>query len=125
MKTLTAVAILVALAAGAAPCAPAGLDRLDGNGLLDYCTTTAEKRVGCVGYVLGYADATVILPIRDYLRNHNARDDALICIPSDFVKAEQMVDVVVTYLKAHPETLYLGAGTLVAEALEEAWPCKK
>jgi hypothetical protein len=99
-----------------ATCAKA--ERMSGNFLLEQCAAPiSESRLMCTSYILGYVDATVMW-------NANA-SGIPICIPSEEVIARQIVDVVVKWLKAHPQDRDRAAAILVADALEEAWPCKQ
>jgi hypothetical protein len=45
------------------------------------------------------------------------------CVP-DGVSAGQLVEVVKKWLREHPENWHYGADSLVAAALQEAFPCR-
>lgn len=91
----------------------------------------------CFGYVMGIVDAmlanaddpviksllaSVLNPSGHtgfgYLHSFHA------CGPAS-ATVGQLRAVVVKYLEAHPENWHLGASTLVAAALREAFPCPK
>jgi hypothetical protein len=46
-----------------------------------------------------------------------------VCLPKD-IAPEQVRDVVVQYLTAHPETRHVAAASQALLALEAAFPCK-
>jgi hypothetical protein len=75
-----------------------------------------EGRITCTGYVLGYVDATVVWKV-------NAGGIS-VCIPSEDVTIQQIVDIVVKWLKTHPWDLNQAAGALIKTILEETWPCR-
>jgi len=85
----------------------------DGNKLFDNCEVALDASgkglqfLGvCEGYILGAFDA---------------RSDAF-CLPAG-VNARQLVDVVMLYLREHPEKRYLLAADLVATAVKQKFPC--
>ena len=61
-------------------------------------------------YVMGVTDALSLM--------------GAICTPEHFT-ARQAIDVVVKYLRAHPEQRPLSAAMQVRGALQEAFPCKE
>jgi hypothetical protein len=87
---------------------------LTGNVLLEQCQ---ERSAGCVGYVLGIADAIAIAQeLGGALAGWRA------CLPPG-VSGEQAVEVVVRFLTNYPDLGDLSAATLTARALAEAFPC--
>lgn len=85
---------------------------LNGNDLLLICTTP-QNITGCVGYVVGVADA---MADRHTVDGHRG------CVPPQ-VASGQLVDITVNYLKQHPaQRQFLGA-QLIADAIAEAFPC--
>jgi hypothetical protein len=91
----------------------------DGNELYSDCTSSNyQDRVLCYGYVMAIADASGGGP-RAVGSVFGFRQCGL-----DRVSAEQMTDIVVRYLVAHPERRDFGAAGLVADALSKAWPCR-
>ena len=80
-----------------------------GNTLYVDCSTSMG-RAACISYVMGVTDALSLM--------------GAICIPEHFT-ARQAIDVVVKYLRAHPEQRPLSAAMQVRGALQEAFPCSK
>jgi hypothetical protein len=83
----------------------------DGNALKRDLETTELFSYGYgFGYVIGVADAY---------------DQVFFCLPSgqSGVTAGQLKDVVLRYLKEHPENLHFTAPSLIFEALKKFWPC--
>ena len=81
-----------------------------GNELLNNCTSkTPMWKTFCLGYVAGIRDA---LP-----RN-------IACIPKA-VTIGQLQDIVLKYLREHPESRHRGRYPLVVRAYREAFPCAR
>lgn len=87
-----------------------------GNSLLAYHDS---KNLSEQGIALGY-----IVGISDVLEGH-AINGWRACSPANGVTQGQVRDVVVQWLRAHPEKRHFGADGLVAEALQTAFPCKR
>ena len=90
---------------------------MPGNKLLEECEAKEPVRQGiCFGYITGAADV-------------DAMDGAVFpehrhtCVP-DVVTNGQLIDVVIKYLKAHPEERHLASGVLIIKAIAKAFPCK-
>ena len=83
----------------------------NGSMLLKRCEYNA-----CTHYIMGISDYQETLLGWSYL------DEPHFCTP-DSGSADQLVKVVTKYLNEHPEDLHLHAGSLVANALHEAFPC--
>ncbi len=94
--------------------------------LLDYCNlalddlnrhndslTTVRGSI-CYGYILGVRDSNY------WDENHDQR----ICQP-DGVTPKQIIQIVVQFLKEHPEGLHANAEIYVESALIVAFPCKE
>ncbi|MNP43722.1 hypothetical protein D3C76_1375580 [compost metagenome] len=125
MKTvLMAVALAGMLGSGAAM---AENVRLDGNGLLRQCQQFIKMMDGekdfnrldagtCGGFVQGVS-STVF-----FFRGELKKDDKF-CEP-DTATGNQLVRIVVKYLKDNPKMLNEGRTTLVWLALMDAYPCK-
>jgi hypothetical protein len=117
IKEYLAIAGLVlgcctAFAASAA--AQGTVNFMDGNKLLEYCNTNERAYSWfCSGYIQGASDQ---LAMRAVASNQP------ICFGSD-VEGDQVRDVVVRYLTAHPENRVVAAGGLIKAAIEEAWRC--
>jgi hypothetical protein len=105
-----AAAIVLVLGAGEAG---AAVKDTNGNQLYADCTGDLVGQAVCVGYVRGVYD-----------RDRWSDASSYICAV-DGVTTGQLVDVVVQYLKAHPEKRDFRAGGLVLFALRDAWPCPK
>jgi hypothetical protein len=86
----------------------------DGNRLMGYCLSKTPG--ACDAYISGVADAIALLS--------KGPSTAAACIPTS-VSGGQLHDVVVKYLKAHPEKRELKAGSLTISAFSEAFPCKR
>jgi hypothetical protein len=84
-----------------------------GNQLYEYCQR--EASLVCLGYVMGVADT-----IADA---SSAGDMTTRICPDRGVNPGQMMDVVVNFLRAHPERRHQAAPGIVAAALVEAFPC--
>ena len=90
--------------------AQAGEGRLNGSGLLEYCSGP-ESGFGhgvCGGYVTGV---------------HDLQGKPLFCTPLDVTNGQLQL-VVKKWLQEHPEKLHYTASGLVVEAFKEAFPCK-
>jgi hypothetical protein len=77
-----------------------------GNDLYDKCT--AESLI-CAAYVAGMADAFV--------------HDGTVCLPQSNVTTRQLADVVMAYLRAHPEARTYSAASIGDVAFTQAFPC--
>jgi hypothetical protein len=91
---------------------------LKGHDLLRLCTSNAgsSELNFCFGYIEGIRDGLVWLAAAEKSR-------ASVAI-SGKVTQEQLADVVVKYLKEHPERRERAAGILVLVALKQAFPPK-
>jgi hypothetical protein len=115
-RMITDALFIATLATGMATCAKAA--SMKGDFLLQQCTSnTVEGGFVCLGYVLGYVDATIVWKV-------NAGGTS-ICIPSEDVTNQQIIDIVVKWLKNHPRDLNQAAGYLLKIILEETWPCRE
>jgi hypothetical protein len=91
------------------------------SGLLAICTNAepGERSVAaalCTGYLQGVVEGVNFATLGD----HNK---LLICRPGD-VTGEQMRNVVVKYLKNHPNEGHQLSVIHATEAFVQAWPCK-
>ena len=84
----------------------------DGNRLLSQCTDTAAEGA-CLNYIAGIADA---------MSSHGALFRAKACVP-DVVQIYQLRDVVVGFLRDHPELRQQVGAQLVAAAFQLSYPC--
>ncbi len=85
---------------------------VDGRQLLSVCT--GKLFATCDAYVDGFSDAIVA----------EGRQHALACIPRASTGTE-MRDVLIKFLKDHPEDQHLKAGTLAARAFAKAYACPR
>ena len=109
---LIAIATTVALA-----CLPASARAqrafMTGNELQSLCNTNgAWGMVACTAYVMAIFEVMYSNPIYGWSA----------CFPSSAI-AGQMTGVVKRFLARHPEQRHNPAGSLVAQALAEAFPC--
>lgn len=111
MRHVIALALVIGVLAVTAR--PAGAQFYSGNKLNEVCTATDETRIllaACVGYVTGAFDFLVW------------RKGA--CVP-DTVSMAHLTDIVMTYLKEHPEKRELVAAEIVAAVTADTWPCPR
>jgi len=87
-----------------------------GNDVFSFCSDSpAAAQFYCLGYMVGVADAFASVRVLGVSKPF--------CIPNN-VTREQVRDVVMQYLTAHPESRhYDGAGEALW-ALEAAFPCQ-
>jgi hypothetical protein len=83
---------------------------LSGNELYQKCTAEAVGKSYCVGYVTGIADVMQI--------------SKSLCVP-DGVTVGQMVDVIVKYLRDHPEKRHYSVAAATFNTLSQTFPCPK
>jgi hypothetical protein len=112
-------ALLVASLSGSSR--PALADFQSGNSLLSRCRSDASlaDRQYCLGYVTGAAD----FAIQDE-RNNKAMDKVCWINIPDGVTSGQLLEILVKYLREHPERLHYQGGYLIIEAFHQAFPCK-
>jgi hypothetical protein len=95
---------------------------VDGNKLFRVCSDHEHGWEGyCLGYVLGVTDAFMVA---------NAGEAAGLalasfCPPKEHLAPDQVRDIVVQYLTAHPETRHKPATHEAMVALLAAFPCKE
>jgi hypothetical protein len=130
---LTCVAVvLVWTAASVVPCRAQ-----TGNELLHKCTDALRSidrsvqstsgyetanREWCTGYIKGlvdgYQDATV-----DVNMGLGVQIPSPLCLPWHQIIVEQLIRIVVKYLREYPQDLHLPSGMLAAAAVRDAFPC--
>jgi hypothetical protein len=114
MKRVLLLGVLVVLSSTAAHAQRVSTET--GNTLLEECESKTMFDQGrCLGYILGASD----LKTMDDLPNQRQH---LFCTAPAVING-QIVEVVVKYLKDHPENRHCQASTLVMAALIEAFPC--
>lgn len=95
--------------------APAQAGWMSGNALLDNCTSKDEVvQLVCYGYVKGVVDATNMSGVSKGLAA------GPITTPNG-TTGQQMVDIVIKYLQAHPEQRHFVASDTVYIALKIAF----
>jgi Rap1a immunity proteins len=109
MKALLLVAFCIA---SAAPAQAATAFR-GGADLYTSCTTSRGADF-CDAYIMGAVDAMFALK--------NASGAGNVCI-TDGVRLRQVRDIVVQYMKDHPETRRYTAASIVVVAVRKAFPC--
>jgi hypothetical protein len=88
-----------------------------GEQLLANCESSKpQDATGCRNYISGAVD-TMQLAQRLTL--------ACMFIPKDDFTQEQAIDVVVQYLKAHPDELWMSGARNVIAAMASEYPCPK
>ena len=81
-----------------------------GNELYNQCSNyMPAEALFCQGYVAALSDSL--------------GPEYKVCMPNE-VTLGQAMDVVITFLRAHPELRHLTAWSLVQNALAQAFPCK-
>ena len=120
VSSFTLVAPAVMAMAVAVPCVaqdPTMLGYMAGNGLIKGCTSVVQRdNALCIGYIIGVSDA---------MQAAQATGGALFgwqaCLPPS-ATAEQVTEVSVRFLIAHPEAQQSSASGLIAKALSDAFP---
>jgi hypothetical protein len=110
MTRFVAVSFLALLAGGTAHAQR--VSNVKGTTLMKACTGSSFAQ--CDAYVDGFSDAI----------SAGGKDHALACIPIAATGTE-LRDVLVKFLKDHPEDQHLKASTLASRAFAKAYPCGK
>ncbi len=118
-RRLFAAAVIVAAMAAPARAQPPG-GFVSGSTLYQYCTAKDAGQSFCSGFVAGIADAAAGRQPANKDGVYGYRE----CLAMT-VTVQQATDVAVQFLTKHPELRHLGAASLVARALSEAFPCSK
>lgn len=114
-----AVVAVAALVLSATKARPSPLQNMSGNGLYRHCTPSPNDPLAaastylCIGYLTAMLDAL----------SAGTVTGKRACIPSN-IDASQMVDVVTSYIKRHPESRHSQAISLVAQAYSVSFPCR-
>ena len=89
----------------------------DGNNLYNMCQAPMGELgfSNCMEYVAGVSDA---------IQAYEAAGIHTVCLVNQITKGQEH-DVVLNWLKAHPQNRHLQAANLVYAALSEAFPCAK
>ncbi len=113
-RLLVAAAITAALTGRPASADFSATGIETGNGLLAKCAGSYPLPMVCSWYVAAIADV---------MANRNAINGYRACIPNGVVTS-QLRDITVQYLRTNAATRHLLAAGLVAEALQQAFPCQ-
>ena len=94
-------------------------DFMSGNDLLNGLKGNAINRASAIGYIAGAADSG------DFKNLNPAKLKTGFCfaVPEEVV-AQQLVDIVKSWLEKHAEKRHHNASSLIAAALDEKFPCK-
>lgn len=82
-----------------------------------YAECQLPSRDACVGYVIAISDMLDDVAI---IR----REPRTVCL-GEGVESGQLVDVVIRYLRDHPEIRHASAASMVTVALQRAFPCPR
>jgi Rap1a immunity proteins len=113
-------AVLIGVLSALVYAAPSYAEFLDGNRLFELCDDEAPdyKQDVCLGYVMGVID--VLVSYSDV----EIEQRIGLCAPKN-VSAAQLREIVVRYLKQHPEERHYAALNTVGAAVRDAFPCAK
>jgi Rap1a immunity proteins len=82
---------------------------LTGNDLFSRCSTEGNNgEISCLGYIEGVADLMTALDKT--------------CLSGN-VTSRQATDIVMKYLRDHPESRHYSASSIAGLALQQAFPC--
>ena len=123
MKLLFATLAVVAAAAGTAHAER--FSALDGNRLIGLCAGRDKGVVAeCTAYVNGVADSVGFYQnLRPSDGSKGGTLPAYICLPSA-ITGVQMRETVVSWARAHPESMRLQASGVVLRALHDTYKCQ-
>lgn len=119
------LAAVLAILADARAENPAGGLRSGGDMLYAHCLSSDTYARGmCLGYVEGIADAGE----QQALAGASASGASTLgiwrwCIPTGAASG-QAREIVVKFLRENPAQRHLAAASIVASALQRAWPCR-
>ena len=121
MRPFGFVLLAMFLTSDSSPQQPPTPDIDNGNGLLEVCADGAAFHYGlCMGYITGVLDGANTAPIP---KNCPA-PASYWCIPKG-VTLGQIQEVVVKYLKDHPEIRHQPSNGLIENAVLAVWSCPK
>ena len=102
----------------------------DGHTLLRLCTSALRvfdsghgdmhtwlESSWCQGYIVGFADGYTMAT------GEAARGAAGLCPPEEWLSAEQLVRILVEWLRARPSMLHMGMHSLMVSAFADTFPC--
>jgi Rap1a immunity proteins len=92
-----------------------------GNAFYELCKSQSTFYMGCIYYVIGYADG---LNLANGALAESGQPK-LFCMPSTgIIPGVQMVDMIVSYLQRNPELGTKNTAALIIDAFKEAFPCR-
>lgn len=116
MRYAIALALLLLVDTNCAPSKHADLDLVEGNGLLEACTSRQPLQGAmCIGYIRGVIDG-------ENMMGTAINKKPLACL-SEGVTLGQVKDVVVKYLRDYPAERNKPSAGLIGIAAATAWPC--
>lgn len=119
MRYLIAVLLILMPASVDSGSAPNDADPEHGNGLLEACTAQDGPYFTlCLGYIEGFTDGANLSPNSSCPAARGTQ-----WCPPEKATLRQTVNIIVKYLRDHPETRQERSITLMASAMREAWPC--
>lgn len=122
MKPLLALGVVLPVLAMALPAAAQRTSRVDGNKLLQVCSSKAGA-AGCEAYISGVSD-TIALYQEASRESHGAmKVPAAVCVPAQ-VTGAQMREIVVAWLKQNPANRGRQAAQVVYRAMRDKYPCR-
>jgi hypothetical protein len=111
---LPRLAACAAIASWLAWCPSADANFFKAKDIHDWCSSTDKGLVDiCSGYILGVAEAMEGSPVDGYKA----------CRPEKLMSADVIV-AVTKYVDGHIELWKYSAASVIASAMEEAFPCK-
>jgi hypothetical protein len=92
-----------------------------GNAFYELCKSQSTFYMGCIYYVIGYADG---LNLANGVLAESGQPK-LFCMPSTgIITGMQMVDMIMSYLQRNPELGTKNTAALIIDAFKEAFPCR-
>jgi hypothetical protein len=89
-----------------------------GNDMLRTCTSTSGvDAVTCLSFIQGVVDTSMIGPSM-------YGQEIYFCVPSGSTIG-QYNDVIIAYLRNHPERRHYASASLIIEAMRQAFPCNR
>ena len=102
----------------AQPAAPASGVYMKGHALYEMCIEN-DNTLACTAYVAGVMDFLSAAGKTDILNEQFQP----VCVPQSGVTLGQLQDIVIKYLREHPEERHEPGVFLVVGAIREAFPC--
>lgn len=118
MRIAILLTMVLFVTADSAPSKRVHADLIEGNGLLEACTSRAPLQGAmCIGYIRGVIDG-------ENMMGTALNNKPLVCL-SEGVTLGQVQDVVVKYLKDNPTERNKPSAGLIGIAAATAWPCSQ